>query len=418
MRAIPATLQTTYANLVQMHLNRPAFDFHGAPFKMVRKGKTYWYANQRSPGGSSPRQRYLGPDTEEMRSRIDEMRIRQRNAADFRKHASSLIAQLRAGGIVGPDRETGPVLRALTNSGVFRLGGTLVGTHAFRHYDLLLGAHLGEGAEWTTQTDDIDIASFERLSMAIEDTADPDLIEALGKLGFKPANSITPKTPTTWTLANSKYAIDFLTPSFEAGQKPTKLAALNMWAQSLHYLNFLIANPTPAVTPYMEGLLVQIPSAERYAVHKLIVSQKRHASSGTKKQKDIEQARILIEAMAETRAYELNAALAEAGAKGKSWSEALDRALEITFRAPAVQHDFDRDVIWFEGVALGTKHRCEISGEALDDHFGSGSSAEERLQTTRTNRSKIETLMRRKFRTEPAPRTLLTSADVETLTRL
>src|SRR5690606_683607 len=125
MRSIPATLQTAYANLVQMHLNRPAFDFEGAPFTMVRKGKTYWYANQRPPAGGSPRQRYLGPDTEEMRERVGKMRAEQQSIAEFRTHASSLVAQLRAGGIAGPGREAGPVLRVLANSGVFRLGGTL-----------------------------------------------------------------------------------------------------------------------------------------------------------------------------------------------------------------------------------------------------------------------------------------------------
>lgn len=416
MKSIPAPLQTTYANLVQMHLNRPAFDFEGAPFTMVRKGKTYWYANQRPIGRTSPRQRYLGPDTEEMRRRIEEMRSRQQSLTEFRKHASSLVAQLRAGGITGPDRETGPMLRALTNSGVFRLGGTLVGTHAFQHFGLQLGIYLTEGADWVTQTDDIDIASFEHLSMAIEDTADPDLAAALGQLGFKPANSLNPKTPTTWTLANSKYAIDFLTPSFEDRQGPKKLAALNIWAQGLHYLNFLIADPIPAVSPYMEGLLVQIPRPERYAVHKLIVSQKRHAASGTKKQKDVEQARVLIEALSETSPYELNEALALAGANGKAWNDALDRALDLAFKAPPLNHDFDRDIVWFEGVALGKTHRCAISAEALADHFGSeGNSPADLLKTVRTNRTKIEALMKRKFRMEPSASTLLSSSDITML---
>lgn len=419
MRSLPATLQTTYANLVQMHTNRPVFDFAGAPFTRVRKGKTYWYANQRSAADGKPRQRYLGPDTEEMRARIEQMRSQQQDLTEFRKHASSLVAQLRAGGIAGPDRDTGPILRALTTSGVFRLGGTLVGTHAFRHYDLELGVYLAEGTGWVTQTDDIDIASFEHLSMAIEDTADPDLAEALAQLGFKPANSLNLKTPTTWVLANSQYAIDFLAPSFEDRQGPTKLAALNMWAQGLHFLNFLIADPIPAVSPYMEGLLVQIPRPERYAVHKLIVSQKRNAASGTKKQKDVEQGRVLIEALSETRRYELSTAIADASNRGNAWREALDRALEIDFKAPVLRHDFDRDVVWFDGVALGQTHRCEITEEALDDHFNAKSgAAEDQLEAVRRNRSKIETLMRRKFRTEPAPATLLTSEDVRVLSSM
>ena len=91
MRSIPATLQTTYANLLQMHINRPSFAFEGAPFQLVRKGKPYWYANQRPASGGKPKQRYLGPDTEEMRMRIAEMRDQQQSIADFRKQASSLV---------------------------------------------------------------------------------------------------------------------------------------------------------------------------------------------------------------------------------------------------------------------------------------------------------------------------------------
>lgn len=415
MRSLPATLQTTYANLVQMHLNRPAFDFEGAPFTMVRKGKTYWYANQRPATGGPPRQRYLGPDTEDMRARIDAMREQQQSLGEFRKHASSLIAQLRAGGIPGPGREAGPALRVLVNSGVFRLGGTLVGTHAFQLYDLELGVFLSEGNDAFSRTADIDIASFERLSMAIDDRADPDLAAALGQIGFRPANSLNPKTPTSWTLPNLDYAIDFLTPSFSDKQGPTKLLALNIWAQSLHSLNFLIADPIPAVSPYMEGLLVQIPRPERYAVHKLIVSQKRHASSGAKRQKDVQQARVLIAALSETRPYELRSALDEAGNNGRQWREPLDRALEIKFAAPMMHHDFDRDIVWFEGLALGHTHRCMISSEALEDHFGATRTAESRIQAAQSNRARIETLMRRKFRTEPSAQTLVTTTEVEAL---
>jgi hypothetical protein len=407
MRSLPATLQTTYANLLQMHLNRPAFDFEGAPFTMIRKGKTYWYANQRPVAGGPPRQRYLGPDTEEMRQRIEQMRSRQQSLADFRKHASALVAQLRAGGIAGPGREAGPVLRVLANSGVFRLGGTLVGTHAFQHYSLELGVYLSEEADAFSRTDDIDIASFEHLSMAIEDKADPDIAQALAQLGFQPANSLTPKTPTSWTLANSSYAIDFLTPSFEESQRPAKLAALNMWAQSLHYLNFLIADPIPAVTPYMEGLLIQVPRPERYAVHKLIVSQKRRAGSVAKKQKDIEQARTLIAALVETRPHELNEALADADSRGKAWREALDRALDLQIMPDKPIRPGDSAE--FFGKGLGGPVRLRISGSALTQLYG-----DDTLETAQKHRPAIEKMFRRQFRTQPSPDILLSSYDLPT----
>src|SRR5262245_6324139 len=113
MRQIPATVQTAYANLLQAHLNAPPFEFDGVPFTMVRRGKTYWYVNQRTLGTGAPRQRYLGPDTKEMRQRIETMRTNAANHVDFREHCSRLVSQIRAGGVPALDRRTGPVLRTL-----------------------------------------------------------------------------------------------------------------------------------------------------------------------------------------------------------------------------------------------------------------------------------------------------------------
>jgi len=415
MRVLAPTLQTSYANLLQAHLNRPAFDFEGAPFTRKLNNKTYWYANQRTAPGGSLKQHYLGPDTAAMTARIEEMRKQRQNNADFREYASSLVAQLRAGGIAGPDRKTGPMLRALTNSGVFRLGGTLVGTHAFRHYDLVLGVHLSDATKWIAQTDDIDIASFEKLSMAIEDTADPSLVEALSQLGFKPKPTIDRKIATSWALPDASYSIDFLTPAF-AQEGPRKLPALNMWAQSLRFLNYLIAEPIDAVSPYMEGLLVKIPRPERYAIHKLIISQRRKGMRA-KARKDIEQARAIIWAMAD-QPYELAQAIRDADDNGGKWREALDRALDIEFGSSPFRYNFDRDVVRLEGVALGQRLLFSVSGEALEDHFGAaGSSSTARHEAAASNRSQIEALIKRKFRSEPSAEILLTTADVEALSK-
>lgn len=416
MLQIPASLQTTYANLLQAHLNQPSFDFDGAPFKLEKRGKLYWYVNQRGLGASPPRQRYLGPDTDEMRQRIDAMRDERADRDTVREACTRMVAQLRAGGMPGMDRQTGTALRALVRSGVFRLGGTLVGTQAFRHYDLELGVVLS-GNDPTDQrlreTQDLDIASFERLSKTVDDATDPDLAQALTDLGFKPKNRLESKKPTSWRHAQSVYDIDFLTPCFDDDLKPVHLASLNVWAQGLHYLDFLIKDPMPAVSIYMEGLLVQVPRPERFAVHKLIVSQKRAAGSGAKARKDVQQARAIIWAMAEDRSLELKAAIAEADSMGGKWREALDQALYVRFNAAELRHDFDRDVVALEGNALNGVVMFRISGEALDDHFGAADeTAEERRRAVAQHRDEIERLMQAKFRSEPSREILLTTADI------
>jgi hypothetical protein len=408
MIQIPASLQTTYANLLQAHLNQPDFNFDGAPFKLEKRGKAYWYVNQRSVGASAPRQRYLGPDTEEMRIRIDGMRSQKSDREAFREACTRMVAQLRAGGIAGIDRQTGTALRALARSGVFRLGGTLVGTQAFRHYDLELGVILS-GSEATDQqlreTRDLDVAAFERLSNTVDDQADPDLAQALLELGYKPVSRLERNKPTSWRHTHSTYDIDFLTPSFDERQGPTHLASLNVWAQGLHYLDFLIKDPMPAVSIYMEGLLVQIPRPERYAIHKLIVSQKRKAGSGVKARKDIQQARAIIWAMAEDKPYEIHNALAEADATGEKWRKALDQALtlEISPNEP-IRQGASTEVF---GKALGGQVRLRISASALQRLFGSDS-----IETARQHRAEIEELFRLQFRTKPSSDILLTAHDL------
>ena len=414
MREIPASLQTTYANLLQAHLNQPHFEFDGAPFTMEKRGKLYWYVNQRGVGASPPRQRYLGPDTQEMRSRIDSMRSQKADREAFRETCARMVSQLRAGGIQGIDRQTGTALRALVRSGVFRLGGTLVGTQAFRHYDLELGVELSgndPADQQLRETRDLDIASFERLSNSMGDEADPDLAQTLTDLGYKPVNRLERNKPTSWRHTHSIYDIDFLTPSFDDRQGPTHLAALNVWAQGLHYLDFLIKDPMPAVSIYMEGLLVQVPRPERYAIHKLIVSQQRHAGSGAKARKDVQQAQTLIWAMHDIRNHELQAVIEEADSRGERWRKALDRTLDLEI-AP---DDPIRpgDSAEFFGSAFGKPVRLRISGSALAMLFGEHGDT---LITARKKRPEIESLFRRKFRLQPSPDIHIGSYDLPKLT--
>jgi hypothetical protein len=110
------------------------------------------------------------------------------------------------------------------------------------------------------------------------------------------------------------------------------LEPLGVYAQALPFLNFLIADPIPAVALYRSGVLVQIPRPERYAVHKLIVAARRHASSALKAKKDLAQAEILFEVLSEDRPAELSNALTTALTKGPKWREAIATSLSKSAR--------------------------------------------------------------------------------------
>jgi Protein of unknown function (DUF1488)/Fic/DOC family len=74
----------------------------------------------------------------------------------------------------------------------------------------------------------------------------------------------------------------------------------------------------------------------------------------------------------------------------------------LNFPAPEERYIFDREVVAFWGRDGETRVRCEISREALDDHFGGD--GKDKLDVFRANRQAIEEIARRKYlagQTEP-----------------
>jgi len=110
----------------------------------------------------------------------------------------------------------GTVLGAMACVGVFRLGGTLVGTHAFRLYAAELGASF---SGTMAATEDVDIAAFENLKLAIADKVDPSIAETFKALHLEPAPGLDPKRrPTRWRMRDGGTTVDFLVPRMREGK--------------------------------------------------------------------------------------------------------------------------------------------------------------------------------------------------------
>jgi len=211
---------------------------------------------------------------------------------------------LRAEGYLTADVGTGQVISAMARAGVFRLGGTLVGTQAFRCYEGELGVRIG--FDQAAMTDDVDIASFERLSLALEDRVDTPLAEVFAQLKFDAVPSLDKGRVWKWRQTDRQTLVEFLTPSFEDDEGLRELPALGVSAQSLHFLNYLIAEPIQVPLLYRAGVLVQVPRPERFAIHKLIVADRRRGGPDElKSRKDRAQAAFLIEVLAEDRPEDL-----------------------------------------------------------------------------------------------------------------
>ncbi|MDB6178665.1 GSU2403 family nucleotidyltransferase fold protein [Paracoccus sp. Z330] len=311
-----------YHDLLHALKDERISELRGTPTRVERNGRVYWYDSFRI--GNQVRKHYIGEDTPDLASRIARHREAREPAEQRRRARSRLVRLLRAEGYLGLDPTTGSLMAALAAAGVFRLGGTVVGTHAFRLYEgeLNLRYDLTQAA----QTDDLDIASFERLSLALDDVAAPPVQKVLSEFDFTPAPSLEPGRTWRWRQTSGHALVEFLTPAFQH-EGLRDLPALGVQAQALHHLNYLIAQPIQAAIPYRSGVLVQIPRPERYAIHKLIVAARRRDDDRLKSHKDRAQAAFLIEALAQDRPDDLLDAHEDARERGPRWRAYLDRSL-------------------------------------------------------------------------------------------
>jgi hypothetical protein len=316
--------QAAYHDLVSLLLDEVASDIRGNPTPRVLNRRTYWYDRYRI--GAVVKERYLGEDSEALRSRIERHRHLKEERRRRRRERARLVRLLRSERFLGMDGATGSLVAAFAKTGVFRLGGVLVGTSAFRIYEGELGLRLG--FDHTAMTNDIDIASFEALSLALGETVLPSLDEVLGDFSFSPVPSLDAGKVWRWRQSGGESLVEFLTPSFSEEEGVRELAALGVSAQSLHHLNYLIAEPVHAAAVYRDGILVQIPRPERFAVHKLIVADRRRdGPDSLKARKDLLQAELLIAILAEDRPSDLSEAYQDAMSRGPRWRERIERSL-------------------------------------------------------------------------------------------
>jgi hypothetical protein len=316
--------QSAYHDLLRA-LNDARLDgMRGTPTREARNGRHYWYDIYRI--GDQVKKTYIGEDTPQLTASL-EARLRTRpDEKQLATVRTSLVRTLRAQGMSGPDNIIGPVLAAMERAGAFRLGATVVGTYAFRLYEGELGVRIRSTD--MSQTGDIDIAQFERLSLALGDRVEESLPAAFKELAFDPVPSLKGLSVWKWRQTRSNTLIEFLTPSFRAEEDIRDLPALGVSAQSLHFLNFLIADPIKAAALYRSGVLVQIPAPERFAVHKLIVADRRTGPDRLKSAKDRLQAAFLIQALAEDRPDELREAYQDALSRGPRWQAHIGASLK------------------------------------------------------------------------------------------
>ena len=322
MQEIDLATQTMFAELLQRSLDAEfdaEFRENGTFVRKRSKGGLYWHNQWRD--GEKTRNKYVGPVTDS--SITDRVKRFSTIKAGY-KRRKTLVRALAAAGLPTPDALSGMIVEAMWKAGFFRLRGVLVGTLAFQAYAGPLGVRLDPRP---LMTQDADFAQFWGISENIGESM-PSPIDVLHSVdeSFRKIPHVTDPFVSTRYRNQRDYAVDFLTPnrgSARHADKPARTRALaGTGAEPLRHLDFLIHDPERFVLLFAGGIPVTIPRAERFAVHKLIVAVER--SNQAKSAKDIQQSRILIEALATRRPGELASAWRVASQSGRRWRKKLE----------------------------------------------------------------------------------------------
>ncbi len=300
MEYLPESTRLLYAQLLTECAQNATPGRRGLSFvsKRIRGGR-HWYLQ--ITVGSAKTQHYLGSDSEELRQTIDREKASWMRAEPDIDHRRKLVSMLISGDAYTAGADETRVLELLERAGVFLAGGVLVGSHAFAIYGNMLGVRWEREA---ARTQDVDIARDYRIDIGIADRK-VSLRQTLADsgMGFFEVPALDRKSPSTrFKIRGKQLSVDVLTPMLgKISSKPVHLAALDVYAEPVRFLDYVLGDTQPAVVVARAGVLVNVPTPARYALHKLVIAQRRVAAMHTKTLKDIRQAELLLSVLLEDR---------------------------------------------------------------------------------------------------------------------
>lgn len=333
IRRRPEDAQTLHAELLTLLLaweaNREWSHLAGSFTTKRINGGSYVYFQYSDPGGTK-RQLSIGPESPDLLRVVADVQEKRTQSAGDRAAIERLARLLRAAHQSALPHPVARVLGALADAGVFRLGGVLVGSWAFGLVGNLLGVEWPEAA-WRTQ--DVDIAAHVELATPCVDADVPAALDSL-RMGFVPIPQLDARHPSTsFKVRGNQLRVDLITPGTDAQRSPVFIPRFRAAAAPIKHLTLLIdeAAPTPAI--HANGAtLVVVPDPARLALHKLWVSQTRSIVQQTKSGKDLHQAALLLEVLAEDRPDDLEAAAHAFAKRGPAVTSKVRRGLAMAIK--------------------------------------------------------------------------------------
>jgi len=92
-------------------------------------------------------------------------------------------------------------------------------------------------------------------------------------------------------------------------------------------LDYLVEDPIPAVILAGGGVLTTVPGPARFAVHKLLVSQRRGTHEAAKKRKDLMQAEQVFSVLLESEPESVSEAYHDCAERGPSWRKGIEKGM-------------------------------------------------------------------------------------------
>jgi hypothetical protein len=318
----PPALMTLFSELEAFAMSQTKIlvGTPGSVLKRSNAGGFEFYAHQYYDAGGVKRERYVsGPlgDAEADRTAA-ELQVK---IDDIKRVLPSIRLLLREGFQL-VDSKAFATLAALHNRGLFGAGGVLVGSNAFGAVLNKLGIRAA-----AYQTEDIDIGRPQALALPGDGTPLAETLRESG-IDFVEVPQLDSRLPATSfkQRGRSTFQIELLAPARgeEIGSAP--VPELKAHAVTLPFFGYLLEESQMTAVLAREGCSpVRVPLPERFAVHKLVVSELRRGRDA-KVQKDRSQATILCAALGQLYPGALRSAVDELPRRAvKYFRRALER---------------------------------------------------------------------------------------------
>jgi hypothetical protein len=320
LKYFDVSLHTAYAQAKELALAQKVVPLLTAGSLQTedRSGGRFVYRYRYNASGKRIAE-YLGPQSDPATTaKVEQAEQEIRDAAAIADYSR----KLRRIGFYGSDNSMVVTVAALFNAGVFGEGGVLVGTHAF---GAILN-ELGVSASPFAMTEDVDVARARSIELAA--LPEGGLLELLKQTGlpFHQVPTLKRGGPSTsFKVRGRNLKVDLLVPARGKPYTAINVPGLGAHAMGLPYLEYLLKATIPSVVIGRDRIVpVTVPHPGWFCLHKLALYELRTGADNPKREKDVSQAAVLAQALAEKQEYVLKEAI-----------EGLDRKLKSRIGAGA-----------------------------------------------------------------------------------